>query len=76
MPFSAEVICVKDHNEDHEVGGHDLPVVVTLAAAPQHTAATVAMVEAGLGAFPSSGRSTFVPSRLERFSSQRLPTSR
>ena len=39
MPFSAEVICVKDHNEDHEVGGLDLPVVVTLATAPQHTAA-------------------------------------
>lgn len=51
MPFSAEIIRIKDHNEDHEVGGLDLPVVVTLAMAPQHTAATVAMVEAGLGEF-------------------------
>jgi hypothetical protein len=38
MPFSAKVIRIKDHNEDHEVGGQDLPVVVTLATAPQHTA--------------------------------------
>lgn len=54
-PFSAEVICVKDDNEDYEVGGQDLPVVVTLAAAPQHTGATVTMVEAGLGAFSQLG---------------------
>jgi hypothetical protein len=32
MPISAEVIRIKDHNEDHEVGGLDLPVTVTLKA--------------------------------------------
>ena len=53
MSFSAEVIRITDHNEDHEVGGQDLPVVVTLTTPRQHTAATVAMVEEGLGAFSS-----------------------
>jgi hypothetical protein len=55
MPFSAEVIRIKDHNEDHEVGGLDLPVAVTLATAPQHTAAAVEMVAEGLGAFSAIG---------------------
>jgi hypothetical protein len=55
MPFSAEVMYIKDHNEDHEVGGLDLPVAVTLATAPQHTAAAVEMVAEGLGAFSAIG---------------------
>lgn len=55
MPFSAEVIHIKDYNEDHEVGGLDLPVAVTLATAPKHTAAAFELVEAGLGAFSSIG---------------------
>ncbi|WP_194713067.1 hypothetical protein [Noviherbaspirillum soli] len=55
MAFSAEIIHIKDHNEDHEVGGLDLPVAVTLATEPQHTAVAFEMVEAGLGAFSSIG---------------------
>jgi len=55
MSFSAEVIHIKDHNEDHEVGGLDLPDAVTLATAPQHTAAAFEMVEAGLGEVSSIG---------------------
>lgn len=55
MPFSAKVIRIKDHNEDHEVGGLDLPVAVTLATAPQHTAAAVEMVAEGLGTFSAIG---------------------
>jgi hypothetical protein len=55
MPFSAEVIHIKDHNEDHAVGGLDLPVTVTLATAPPHTAAAVEMVAEGLGTFSAIG---------------------
>lgn len=55
MPFSAEVIRIKDHNEDHEVGGLDVPVAVTLATEPQNTTAAFEMVEAGLGTFSSIG---------------------
>lgn len=51
MPYSAHIIHIKNHNEDHEVGGLDLPIVVTLATAPQHTAAAAEMLEAGLGGF-------------------------
>lgn len=51
MSISAEVIRIRNHNDDHELGGLDLPVTVTLSTHPQHAATAAEMVEAGLGEF-------------------------
>lgn len=51
MPITVEVIRIKDHNDDHEVGGLDLPLAVTLATAPGHTSRAVEMMVASLGEF-------------------------
>jgi hypothetical protein len=57
MPISAEVIRIKDHNEDHEVGGLDLPVTVTLETSHEHTLMVVDMITVGLGKFARIGAS-------------------
>jgi hypothetical protein len=57
MPISAEVIRIKDHNEDHEVGGLDLPVTVTLETSREHTLMVVDMITASLGKFARIGAS-------------------
>jgi hypothetical protein len=55
MPISAEVIRIKDHNDDHEVGGLDLRVTVTLETSREHTLTVVDMITASLGKFASIG---------------------
>jgi hypothetical protein len=57
MPISAEVIRIKDHNEDHEVGGLDLPVTVTLETSREHTLMVVDMITVSLGKFARIGAS-------------------
>jgi hypothetical protein len=37
MSISAEIFRIEDHNEDHEVGGLDLPVTVALETSREHT---------------------------------------
>lgn len=51
MLITAKVIRIKNHNDDHEVGGLDLPLTVTLATAPEHTSNAVEMILASLGQF-------------------------
>lgn len=51
MPITAEIIRIKDHNEDHEVSGLDFPLTVTLEASREHTLTVVNMITAGLGKF-------------------------
>jgi hypothetical protein len=57
MSISAEVVRIKDHNEDHEVGGLDLPLTVTLETSHEHTLTVVDMVTASLGKFSRIGAS-------------------
>lgn len=57
MSISAEVIRIKDHNDDHEVGGLDLPVTVTLETSREHTLTVVDMITASLGKFARIGAS-------------------
>ena len=57
MPISAEVIRIKDHNDDHEVGGLDLPVTVTLETSREHTLTVADMITASLGEFARIGAS-------------------
>lgn len=51
MSISAEVIRIRNQNDDHEVGGLDLPIAVTLSTLPQHAATAAEMMDAGLGEF-------------------------
>lgn len=51
MPITAIVIRIKDHNDDHEVGGLDLPLSITLSTASEHTSNVIEMMNASLGQF-------------------------
>jgi hypothetical protein len=57
MPISAKVVRIKDHNEDHEVGGLDLPVTARLETSREHTLTVVDMMTASLGEFARIGAS-------------------
>jgi hypothetical protein len=71
MAVAAVVVAVRDHNDDHEVGGQDLPATVILRTDTEDTAAVADMVREGLGSF---GRITAFGVRVEAAGCVRFKT--
>jgi hypothetical protein len=73
MAVAAEVVAVRDLNDDQEVGGQDLPATVILKTDSEDTAAVADMVREGKGLARLAGsqRLAFVWKRQDAFDSRR-----